>query len=190
MVVANEICAGRDSLPMCRGHIVRCCRRRDRRQANVHRTFAFLSSSPSGKTKKQIPVWVSGLLQHRFDLCPHPYRMRPQTKGLSHGLKKCPPDTFLPSLRSGRPFESFFRRTKKEDALRHPLFWYAGRDSNPQPSEPESDALSIEPPAHLLHSQAIIAVFSIFVKRERKNIFCMLMGLGRESGCFLRFSVI
>ena len=29
-------------------------------------------------------------------------------------------------------------------------FWYAGRDSNPQPSEPESDALSIEPPAHLL----------------------------------------
>ena len=28
--------------------------------------------------------------------------------------------------------------------------WYAGRDSNPQPSEPESDALSIEPPAHKL----------------------------------------
>ena len=28
------------------------------------------------------------------------------------------------------------------------LLWYAGRDSNPQPSEPESDALSIEPPAH------------------------------------------
>ena len=25
--------------------------------------------------------------------------------------------------------------------------WHAGRDSNPQPSEPESDALSIEPPA-------------------------------------------
>ena len=24
MVVATEICAGRDSLPMCRGHIVRC----------------------------------------------------------------------------------------------------------------------------------------------------------------------
>ena len=29
------------------------------------------------------------------------------------------------------------------------LFWHAGRDSNPQPSEPESDALSIEPPARL-----------------------------------------
>ena len=31
-----------------------------------------------------------------------------------------------------------------------PVFWYTGRDSNPQPSEPESDALSIEPPVHLL----------------------------------------
>ena len=37
---------------------------------------------------------------------PHPYRMRPQIKGLSHGLKKCPPDTFLPALQAGRPFES------------------------------------------------------------------------------------
>ena len=27
--------------------------------------------------------------------------------------------------------------------------WYAGRDSNPQPSEPESDALSIEPLARI-----------------------------------------
>ena len=70
------------------------------------------------------------------------------------------------------------------------VFWYAGRDSNPQPSEPESDALSIEPPAHLLHSQAIIAVFLAFVKGAEKNIFCILMGLHRESGCFLRFSVV
>ena len=29
------------------------------------------------------------------------------------------------------------------------FIWYTGRDSNPQPSEPESDALSIEPPVHL-----------------------------------------
>ena len=27
--------------------------------------------------------------------------------------------------------------------------WHTGRDSNPQPSEPESDALSIEPPVRL-----------------------------------------
>ena len=55
---------------------------------------------------------------------------------------------------------------KEEDTLRvsSSFIWYTGRDSNPQPSEPESDALSIEPPVHLLHSLNIIAVFSFFVK--------------------------
>lgn len=42
--------------------------------------------------------------------------------------------------------------------------WYAGRDSNPQPSEPESDALSIEPPARTDFSLFIIARFLPFVK--------------------------
>ena len=42
--------------------------------------------------------------------------------------------------------------------------WYAGRDSNPQPSEPESDALSIEPPARTCESGIIIAETSLFVK--------------------------
>ena len=41
------------------------------------------------------------------------------------------------------------------------IFWYTGRDSNPQPSEPESDALSIEPP---VHSSLIITSFPGFVK--------------------------
>ena len=49
--------------------------------------------------------------------------------------------------------------------------WYTGRDSNPQPSEPESDALSIEPPVHLLHSPIIIARFGSFVKRNFYNSF-------------------
>ena len=35
------------------------------------------------------------------------------------------------------------------------LLWYTGRDSNPQPSEPESDALSIEPPVHLLTAKVL-----------------------------------
>ena len=39
-------------------------------------------------------------------ICPHPSGMRPNAHGFSHGLKKCPPDTFLPALRPGRPFES------------------------------------------------------------------------------------
>ena len=46
------------------------------------------------------------------------------------------------------------------------LYWYTGRDSNPQPSEPESDALSIEPPVHVLNSLLIIARFPRFVKGD------------------------
>ena len=34
---------------------------------------------------------------------PHPYRVRPDVHGFSHGLNKCPPDTFLPRLWRGRP---------------------------------------------------------------------------------------
>ena len=43
----------------------------------------------------------------------HIRRMRSEIHGLSHGLKKCPPDTFLPSLRSGRPFKSRLRKQKE-----------------------------------------------------------------------------
>ena len=32
--------------------------------------------------------------------------LRPKSEGFSHGLKKYPLDTFLPSLWSGRPFKS------------------------------------------------------------------------------------
>ena len=41
-----------------------------------------------------------------------------------------------------------FRCKKYREAKASLYFWYTGRDSNPQPSEPESDALSIEPPVH------------------------------------------
>ena len=59
------------------------------------------------------------------------YGMQPDIHGFSHGLKKCPPDTFLPSLRSGRPFES--RSAPKEIAARRRhFFWRRVRDSNPR----------------------------------------------------------
>ena len=40
------------------------------------------------------------------------------------------------------------RKQKQDIPHGTSCFWYARRDSNPQPSEPESDALSIEPLAH------------------------------------------
>ena len=46
------------------------------------------------------------------------------------------------------------------------LFWYARRDSNPQHSEPESDALSIELRAHLLSCSVIIADSPPLVKGQ------------------------
>ena len=45
--------------------------------------------------------------------------------------------------------------------------WYTGRDSNPQPSEPESDALSIEPPVHILQPSYYSKI--ILVCKEGKS---------------------
>ena len=66
---------------------------------------------------------------------PHPYGMRLKPEGLSHGLKKCPPDTSLPGLRPGRPFESRLGYQKSRCPHGHLLFWYARRDSNPRPTD-------------------------------------------------------
>ena len=74
------------------------------------------------------------------------------------------------ALKCSSPFPRVARNKKWGYLLVSPLFiWYTGRDSNPQPSEPESDALSIEPPVHLLDSLNIIAVFSPFVKSKNKK---------------------
>ena len=76
---------------------------------------------------------------------------------------RCPPDTCISM------FESLpeYQKTRYPDG--YLVFWYTGRDSNPQPSEPESDALSIEPPVHL--SLIIIAGFSGFVKGKVEKVF-------------------
>ena len=78
--------------------------------------------------------------------------LRSQNDGLSHGLKIARQlAIFAPVCAPWcRPFESLppGGRNKREDTQTGILsfIWYTGRDSNPQPSEPESDALSIEPP--------------------------------------------
>lgn len=48
------------------------------------------------------------------------------------------------------------RETTKQDTQTDVLLWHARRDSNPQPSEPESDALSITLLAHVLFDCQII----------------------------------
>ena len=73
------------------------------------------------------------VLQSIMNLCPHPYRVRSQVHGFSHGLKKCPPDTFLPSLRSGRPFKSTLLHQKRNPIRMDGIsFWRSRRDLNPR----------------------------------------------------------
>lgn len=48
------------------------------------------------------------------------------------------------------------RETTKQDTQTDVLLWHARRDSNPQPSEPESDALSITLLARVLFDCQII----------------------------------
>ena len=64
----------------------------------------------------------------RTDFRPHPSGMRPEARGISHGLKKCPPDTFSPRRCRGRPFDSLPRQIKK-DILSDVLFLFAVRES-------------------------------------------------------------
>ncbi len=103
-------------------------------------------------------------------------------EGLSRGLKTCHRHVFL------TPFSSPFWRTKKAPPRGAALFWYARRDSNPQPSEPESDALSIEPLAHALFSGCIIADLARFVKRRRGKFFPVSTGNRRKKRLFSFFS--
>ncbi len=76
----------------------------------------FLSSKIKETSKKDVScvLWMHNtidvfpyhLSKTIFHFSLQSSGLRPEMKGLSHGLKKCPPDTFLPSIRLGRPFKS------------------------------------------------------------------------------------
>ena len=53
------------------------------------------------------------LLRSRQPFSSQSYGLRPERLGFSHGLNKCPPDTYLPGLCPGRPFESLLLRHEK-----------------------------------------------------------------------------
>ena len=65
--------------------------------------------------------------------------------------------------------------------------WYARRDSNPQPSEPESDALSIEPLAHFIDSLCIIPTFFIFVKGCAEKYFLVFRPCSAKTVVFSEY---
>ena len=91
----------------------------------------FIGFGKDRLTKKEtafrLSLWCAG---QKYTCKPLPTRGKSCKYGLSHGLKKCPPDTFLPSLRSGRPFKS--RIPNKKDIHSDVLFiWCARRDLKP-----------------------------------------------------------
>ncbi len=64
----------------------------------------------------------------------------------------------------------FYKNAGASDMKLAPT-WHARRDSNPQHSEPESDALSIELRAHFLKRSYSITGFLPVVKGEFEKIF-------------------
>ena len=161
-----------------------------RRRSTAHRAVELNCSSP---------LWqnVNMLLQDFRKRCARPVsasstsrRDASETEGTLPRAKNSPPDCFYGSLRCRRPFESRPANQKRVIPDGITRFWYAGRDSNPQPSEPESDALSIEPPAHFL-KPSYYSRLSLVCKEENRNIFlCAWRTTFGEGGCFSCFSVV
>ena len=79
------------------------------------------------------------------------------------------------------------RETTKQDIQTDVLLWHARRDSNPQPSEPESDALSIEPLAHFIDSLCIIPTFFIFVKGCAEKYFLVFRPCSAKTVVFSEY---
>ena len=59
-------------------------------------------------------------------------RMHPDVHGFSHDLRNSPPDCFLPSLWSGRSFESRSSLKILIPRMGYEDFWRRVRDSNPR----------------------------------------------------------
>ena len=59
---------------------------------------------------------------NKISFSPHPYGMRSVRNGFSHDLSNSPPDCFLPSLCSGRSFESRYNEKSGDHKCGHRIF--------------------------------------------------------------------
>ena len=94
------------------------------------------------------------------------------------------------NLPAGKSGDTNTKHTADEEHLcrvRICSVWYARRDSNPQPSEPESDALSIEPLAHFIDSLCIIPTFFIFVKGCTEKYFLVFQPCSAKTVVFSEY---
>ena len=116
------------------------------------------------KMQKQTPQWVSAFGGHRKELA----------ADLPQANRKDASPSSNDAQQSTGLLDFIVRVPPIMQKSRHPngylLFWYTGRDSNPQPSEPESDALSIEPPVRFLQLGYYSSLF-LLCKEESGKYF-------------------
>ena len=112
------------------------------------------------------------LAKYEIDRCSHPYRMRPTVNGFSPGLKKCPPDTFLP--RFARPSSSNPHPMIKNDQPQMWLviFWQRMRDSNPRKRSQSPVCYRYTNPLYAWHGY-----YYTHSAKNVKNIFLKLQNI-------------
>ena len=79
-------------------------------------------------------------------------RLHSQNDGLSHGLQNSPPDCFVPSLRSGRPFESLRRQKMQIPKWVSAFFGTPEGTRTPDLLIRSQSLYPTELPAHTTHS--------------------------------------
>ena len=74
-----------------------------------------------------------------IDTNPQAYRLHLGINGFSHGLTNCPPDSLLPRLRRGRPFESA-TPVKTKNTTQRVVFFVLAEDEGFEPPQTESES--------------------------------------------------
>ena len=74
-----------------------------------------------------------------IDSNPQAYSLRLAINGFSHGLTNCPPDSLLPRLRRGRPFESA-TPVKTKNTTQRVVFFVLAEDEGFEPPQTESES--------------------------------------------------
>ena len=181
---------GRDSFAFLPGgQKLRCCRHPAGGKQQSTGLLHLDGSSPLPCEARNKRGDTFGYLPAHFlmDMVSQFCELRSHIHGLSHGLKTCHRHVFTPVCALVPPFR-VPSRAKHEIKEEIPLgissfIWYTGRDSNPQPSEPESDALSIEPPVHASQPCYYSNLFPV-CKGENKKLS------RQKTCCFPKNSVV
>ena len=95
---------------------------------------AFIWNGANPSRSKHPFGQLERLLRKRMDLCPHPYRVRSQVHGFSHGLKNVHRTLFTPVCALVPPFRIHPHPlpTKNTTQTGGVFCWQRMRDSNPR----------------------------------------------------------